>query len=177
MVLVDDLDTRRYPPHSKEHTKLISMEFKLGQLWEEYGFIGDLVVIIHLFSFLIFLILCILAIYRLLSPCQYSWTLNTRLTSPTHQRQFQGSPSNMDHQVYWRQQFWHSSEANTRWHWPPVCYFKQNQINKSILIFHKAYLSLQHSKLSSRAGVQTMDWRWLQGPDEDGYLFPMVIHY
>ena len=79
--------------------KPISMEFELGQLWEEYGLIEDVVVIIHLFSYLIFLILCILAIYRLLSLCWYSQTFNTRLTSSTHQRQFQGSPSNMDHHL------------------------------------------------------------------------------
>ena len=28
----------------------ISMKFEMGQLWEEYGLIGDVVVIIHLFS-------------------------------------------------------------------------------------------------------------------------------
>ena len=33
----DNLDSERYPPHSKEHTELISAEFELGQLWDEYG--------------------------------------------------------------------------------------------------------------------------------------------
>ena len=54
----DDLNGERYPPHSKEHTELISAEFELGQLWDEYGLVGDVVVIIYLFI-LIFLLIFI----------------------------------------------------------------------------------------------------------------------
>ena len=53
---VGNLDGERYPPRSKEHTELISAEFELGQLWDEYGLIGDVVVIIYLFI-LIFLLI------------------------------------------------------------------------------------------------------------------------
>ena len=43
-----DLDSERHPPRSKEHTDLISAEFELGQLWDEYGLVGDVEVITHL---------------------------------------------------------------------------------------------------------------------------------
>ena len=43
----DDLDGGRYPPRSKEHTELISAEFELGQLWNEYGLVGDVEVSFH----------------------------------------------------------------------------------------------------------------------------------
>ena len=40
----EDLDGDIYPSHSREHTELISVEFELGQLWDEYGLVGDIVV-------------------------------------------------------------------------------------------------------------------------------------
>ena len=43
----EDLDDGRYPSHSKEHTELILAEFELGQLWDEYGLVGDIVVSVH----------------------------------------------------------------------------------------------------------------------------------
>ena len=43
----DDLDGGRYPPRSKEHTELILAEFELGELWNEYGLVGDVVVTIY----------------------------------------------------------------------------------------------------------------------------------
>ena len=43
----DDLDGSRYPPHSKEHTELISAKFELGQLWNEYSLVGDVEVSFH----------------------------------------------------------------------------------------------------------------------------------
>ena len=43
----DDLDGSRYPPHSKEHTELISAEFELGQPWNEYSLVGDVEVSFH----------------------------------------------------------------------------------------------------------------------------------
>ena len=43
----NDLDGSRHPPRSKEHTELISAEFKLGQLWDEYGLVEDVVVSSH----------------------------------------------------------------------------------------------------------------------------------
>ena len=44
----DDLDGGRHPPRSKEHTEIISAEFKLGQLWDNYGLVGDIIVSIVL---------------------------------------------------------------------------------------------------------------------------------
>ena len=45
---VDNLDGGWHPPCSKEHTEIISAKFELGQLWDEYGLIGDIVVsIVH----------------------------------------------------------------------------------------------------------------------------------
>ena len=41
----DDLDGGR--PRSKEHTELISAEFELGQLWNEYNLVGDVEVSSH----------------------------------------------------------------------------------------------------------------------------------
>ena len=43
----DDFDGGRYPPHSKEHTELILAKFELGQLWNEYGLVGDVEVSSH----------------------------------------------------------------------------------------------------------------------------------
>ena len=54
----DDLDGGRYPPCSKEHTELISAEFELGQLWNEYGLVGDVKVSFH-FSKINALVSCI----------------------------------------------------------------------------------------------------------------------
>ena len=47
MAPADDLDGGRYPPRSKEHTELISAEFELGELWNKYGLVGDVVVTIY----------------------------------------------------------------------------------------------------------------------------------
>ena len=49
---VVDLDSERHPPRSKEHTELISAEFELGQLWDEYGIVGDVKVTTHLIIFI-----------------------------------------------------------------------------------------------------------------------------
>ena len=43
----DDLGSGRYPPCFKEHTELISAEFELGELWNKYGLVGDVVVTIY----------------------------------------------------------------------------------------------------------------------------------
>ena len=40
----EDLNSDIYPSRSREHTELISVEFELGQLWDEYGLVGDIVV-------------------------------------------------------------------------------------------------------------------------------------
>ena len=47
-----DLDSERHPPRSKEHTDLISVEFELGQLWDEYGIVGDVEVTTRLIIFI-----------------------------------------------------------------------------------------------------------------------------
>ena len=47
-----DLDSERHPACSKEHTDLISVEFELGQLWDEYGTVGDVEVTTHLIIFI-----------------------------------------------------------------------------------------------------------------------------
>ena len=40
----EDLDGDIYLSHSREQTELISAEFELGQLWDKYGLVGDIVV-------------------------------------------------------------------------------------------------------------------------------------
>ena len=59
----EDLDGSIYPSRSKEHTELISAEFELGQLWDEYGLVGDIVVGVHTIIPHFKLIYC-LAIYE-----------------------------------------------------------------------------------------------------------------
>ena len=46
---MDDLNGGQHPPRSKEHTEIISAEFELGQLWDEYGLVGDVIVSIVLY--------------------------------------------------------------------------------------------------------------------------------
>ena len=124
----EDLDSSRYPSHSKEHTELISAEFELGQLWDEYGLVGDIVVSMHTIIWHFKLMYC-LAIYKQLPMSWYSRTSITWLTTSTHQRLLQGSFSNVDHQIHWRQQLWCSSKADTRQYWPPVSHLIQNWNN------------------------------------------------
>ena len=47
MAPADDLDGGRYPPWSKEHTELIQAKFELGELWNKYGLVGDVMVTIY----------------------------------------------------------------------------------------------------------------------------------
>ena len=39
-----DLDCRRYPWRCKRHTTVLLEELQLGELWDEYGLVGDVVV-------------------------------------------------------------------------------------------------------------------------------------
>ena len=54
----DNLNGGWHPPRSKEHTEIISAKFELGQLWDEYGLVGDIVVstvlhhLVHSISYL-----------------------------------------------------------------------------------------------------------------------------
>ena len=43
----DNLDGSRYPLCSREHTEVISAKFELGELWDEYSLVGDIVVGAH----------------------------------------------------------------------------------------------------------------------------------
>ena len=76
-------------------TELISAEFELGQLWDEYGLVRDIVVSVHTIIWHFKLMYC-LAIYKQLPMSWYSWTSITWLTTSTYQRLLQASFSNVN---------------------------------------------------------------------------------
>ena len=49
----NNLDSGHHVRHSKAHTELLVKEFELGMLWDEYGLVGDIVVCILLYLFLL----------------------------------------------------------------------------------------------------------------------------
>lgn len=40
----NDLDSQRHLRRSREHTEMLSGEFELGILWDEYGIVGNIIV-------------------------------------------------------------------------------------------------------------------------------------
>lgn len=40
----DDLDSGWYPRRSRAHTEMLAAGFELGQLWDEYGLVGNIIV-------------------------------------------------------------------------------------------------------------------------------------
>ena len=43
-----DLDGHQHIRRSRAHTDMLGEEFELGVLWDEYGIVGDVIVIFHL---------------------------------------------------------------------------------------------------------------------------------
>lgn len=63
----NNLDGGRYPLHSREHTEVISAEFELGQLWDEYGLVGDIMVGAHFHDISVSIFIYSTAIHKCIS--------------------------------------------------------------------------------------------------------------
>ena len=102
----------------------------------------------------------LLALYQWFSTCRYSWACVSWYSSLVSQRYIQGSSCHMGPEVSWALPWKKTCSKNFRQHWQMV-HAKFIDIQQlTPFQNHNCCPILWNSTISTRVGIQAMDWRW-----------------
>ena len=108
-----DLDEGDCIPRCEKHMEMLVQAFELGDLWDTYGIVGDIILLIYV----LFTEFSSVAIHERLSPSRHKRTIISRYPPPTHQRDVQGPLSWVDYQLYYQDKHEEGGRCNISRYW------------------------------------------------------------